>query len=140
MIIVSEARSPLLYTIHNELEFGTAPAVHDCWSRLLGHRFLDKSRDEASLRSMCNTLVESTQKANFACEYMALTLSLDMKGDELALILKAWTYFMDGLGDRTDTRRWNIFVTCFKNIMSSGKSLNDFMPQTRLASLTRHIL
>ncbi len=68
----------------------------------------------------------------WAPKYLSYALALDFKGRDLEALLGIWNHFPNNLAGEKSTvyvgrRLADDVNSCVKSILSSGKSLNDFL-------------
>ncbi|KLO09170.1 hypothetical protein SCHPADRAFT_578135 [Schizopora paradoxa] len=117
---------------------------HDMWSIVLGHRLFE-GNGETFVESCSNHLKEvltgpHARSFLLSLEYLGYALALDTDGRELWFLLRIWEHFLQNLPNHADSFNWYKMDTFIYNILSSGKSLSDFVSPTRLSSLAPHLM
>ncbi len=81
-------------------------------------------------------LRNGSPKPYWALKYLSYALALDFKGQDLEALLEIWEHFLKHLRDY-DGMAFSIaddINSCIKSIISSGKSLNNFLSPSHLTA------
>ncbi len=88
------------------------------------------------LISFCVMVLLVALMPYWAFKYLRRALALEFKGRDLKALLEIWENFLGYSGNYKDMP-WRIaddINSCIKSILSSGKSLNDFLSPSHLTA------
>ncbi|KLO06488.1 hypothetical protein SCHPADRAFT_946058 [Schizopora paradoxa] len=114
--------------------FATSGIVYELWSEFIGYR-LSNDCDEKSMQARCDALKRTLRgtHAIMAREFLLHAVKLELEGQELEFLLQIWHHFLQiSNWSKFDLGRLERYVN---NIISSGKSLGDFMSPNHLSRL-----
>ncbi len=83
---------------------------------------------------LISILRDGSSRRSWATKYLSYALSLEFDGLGLEVLLKIWEYYLNSEYYELDFGGADNMASCLKNIVSSGKSLNDFLSPYHLAA------
>ncbi len=79
-------------------------------------------------------LRDGSSMPSWAPRYLSYALALDFKGRDLEVLLQIWEHYLYSLVKVYHWLMADDFDSCVKSILSSGKSLGDFLSPVHLAA------
>ncbi len=79
----------------------------------------------------------SSARLSWGPKYLSYALALDLKGRDLEALSEIWEHCLKCEAAQDDLDQWFAFDdlnSCVKSILSTGKSLNDFLSPSHLTA------
>ncbi len=94
--------------------------------------------------SLIQILPDGSARASWSLKYLSHALALEFKGRDLEALLEIWEYCLKCFAEHIPYH-WlkdEDLTSCIKSILSSGKSLGDFLSPFHLAEFgfVKHLL
>lgn len=119
-----------------------AEDIHNRWSDFIGGHIF-QSRDKAHIESCCDELKRTLSVASnyllpkyapgyLGSAYLTSALAIGFKGESLAILSQLWNCFLHRIAEDRHHGGWQDLNQCVENILSSRKSLDDFLSPSHL--------